>query len=230
MKLASATFLFALLPAFSSAFAPCKTFGIVRSKSALSVGSDPNVDLGGNAWKPDSEKMGSTDTGDYFPEGYDPNEEIAFQAGMMGSQATAGDRGGPQLPGMENLGADAVLMGGIEQNTDIPAGMEFIPSSVPDGTVEMNVAASSAGSEIELSVKPVCMTFEDYYAAFAPGSHPSLSVSPATGRMDRRGGEATVLTISCSPGGQAGNFEGDLVINLPEDNSKICYKVKAMSF
>jgi hypothetical protein len=26
------------------------------------------LDLSGNAWKPDSEKMGSTDTGDYFPE------------------------------------------------------------------------------------------------------------------------------------------------------------------
>jgi hypothetical protein len=26
------------------------------------------LDLSGNAWKPDSEKMGSTDTGDYFPD------------------------------------------------------------------------------------------------------------------------------------------------------------------
>lgn len=59
--------------------------------------------------------MGSTDTGDYFPEGYDPNEAAvpAFSEGMMGSQSTldGGDRG-PQLPGMENLGADAVVQGG----------------------------------------------------------------------------------------------------------------------
>jgi hypothetical protein len=74
------------------------------------------------------------------------------------------------------------------------------------------------------------MTFEDYFAAFSPDSHPSLSVSPATGRMDRRGGEATVLIINCEPLGQSGRLEGNLVINLPEDNSKICYKVVATSF
>ena len=74
------------------------------------------------------------------------------------------------------------------------------------------------------------MTFEDYYAAFAPGSHPSLSVTPATGRMDRRGGDPTVMEIFCNPNGQAGEFKGDLVINLPEDNSKICYKITARSY
>lgn len=80
-----------------------------------------------------------------------------------------------------------------------------------------------------LMVAPVCMTFEDYYAAFTKDSHPSLSVSPAVGRMDRRGGEPTELTITCDPRGQAGTFSGDLVINLPEDNSKICYKVNVVS-
>lgn len=55
-------------------------------------------DMSGNSWKPDSEKMGSTDTGDYFPEGYDPNE-IAFTDGWQGSQELLldKDRGGPQL-------------------------------------------------------------------------------------------------------------------------------------
>lgn len=74
------------------------------------------------------------------------------------------------------------------------------------------------------------MTFEDFFAAFSPDSHPAFSVSPATGRMDRRGGEPSLLSISCEPGGQAGTFTGDLVINLPEDNSKICYKVTANVF
>jgi hypothetical protein len=42
----------------------------------------------------------STDTGDYFPEGYNAEEEIAFSSGMMGSQAgQGGNREGPQLPG-----------------------------------------------------------------------------------------------------------------------------------
>ena len=88
---------------------------------------------------------------------------------------------------------------------------------------------TSIGAAYELAVKPVCMTFEDYYAAFSKNSHPSLSVSPATGRMDRRGGESTMLQVICTPNGAGGTFTGDLVINLPEDNSKICYKVSVNS-
>eukprot|EP00956_Cyclotella_meneghiniana_P000446 scaffold512_cov75-Cyclotella_meneghiniana.AAC.8 len=197
--------------------------------SILQLGREGNVDFGGNTWKPDSEKMGSTDTGDYFPEGYDPKEQIAFTEGMGGSQGFGGDRG-PALPGMENLGADAVLMGGIEEASEIPAGMEFVMSSVPDGSFEMQVASNSKGGEILLSVKPVCMGFEDFYAAFTSDSHPSFSVSPVAGRMDRRGGEPTEFVVSCTPNGKAGAFEGNLVINLPEDNSKICYKITANSF
>ena len=131
---------------------------------------------------------------------------------------------------MENLGADAVMMGGIEEASEIPAGMEFVMSSVPDGEMAMDVASNSKGAELLLSVKPVCMGFEDYYAAFASDSHPSFSVSPQVGRMDRRGGEPTELVVTCTPGGKAGSFVGNLVINLPEDNSKICYKITATSF
>ena len=46
----------------------------------------------------------------------------------------------------------------------------------------------------------------------------------------RRGGEPTEFVISCIPNGRAGDFYGDLVINLPEDNSKICFKVHAKSY
>lgn len=144
--------------------------------------------MSGNTWKPASEKMGSTDTGDYFPEGYDPNE-IAFTEGWKGSQQliSGGDKGLPTLPGLENLGKDAVVMEGIKMADGIPEGMKFVPSSVPDGEFVLNVQAASGGS-LEIPVKPVAMTFEDYYAAFAPASsHPSFSVTPATGRMDRRG-------------------------------------------
>jgi hypothetical protein len=73
------------------------------------------------------------------------------------------------------------------------------------------------------------MGFEDYYAAFSADSHPSLTVQPCAGRMDRRGGEPTHLDITCQPNGQGGLITGDLVINLPEDNSKICYKIIANS-
>ena len=61
---------------------------------------------------------------------------------MGGSQASMGqDRDGPELPGMKNLGEDAVMVGGIEQSTEIPADMEFIPSSVPDGNFEFQVGS-----------------------------------------------------------------------------------------
>ena len=86
---------------------------------------------------------------------------------------------------MENLGADAIVTGGIEQASEIPTGMEFIPSSVPDGEVDINVAANSSGEQFFLSVPPVCMGFEDFYAAFSSESHPSFSVEPCAGRMDR---------------------------------------------
>jgi hypothetical protein len=129
------------LAASTAAFAPHAT---TTRCTALRIGREGNVDLGGNTWKPDSEKMGATDTGDYFPEGYDPNE-IAYTEGMGGSQGFGrGDRG-PQLPGMENLGADSVVMGGIEEASEIPAGMEFVASSVPDGSVDMQVASNSKG-------------------------------------------------------------------------------------
>jgi hypothetical protein len=73
--------------------------------------------------------------------------EIAFDEGMMGSQQMlGGSKKGPQLPGMENLGADAIMMGGIEEASDIPKGMQFIPSSVPDDEFSFDVAASSEGN------------------------------------------------------------------------------------
>ena len=86
----------------------------------------------------------STDTGDYFPEDYE--NTIDYSEGMMGSQSSlGGNRDGPELPGMENLGADAIMMGGIEQAEGIPPDIEFVPSSVPDGEVQMQVAGSGSG-------------------------------------------------------------------------------------
>jgi len=108
--------------------------------------------------------------GDYFPDDYDGGG-VDFETGMMGSQSNKGTQGGPALPGMENLGEDAVMMGGIDEASEIPEGMEFVPSSVPDGEFTMNVASNSKVTELFLSVAPICMGFEDYFAAFAEGSH-----------------------------------------------------------
>jgi hypothetical protein len=81
-----------------------------------------------------------------MPEGYDPND--TFAEGMLGSQAglsSSQRKGGPALPGFENLGEDAVMMGGIEVAEGIPEGMQFIPASVPDGNFDLTVPITSAG-------------------------------------------------------------------------------------
>ena len=53
--LVALSFVFALPTV--TAFAPSAAFSRKKS-SAIFIGSDPNVELGGNSWKPDSEKMG----------------------------------------------------------------------------------------------------------------------------------------------------------------------------
>jgi hypothetical protein len=114
----------------------------------------------------------------------------------------------------------AMIGEGIQVSSDIPAGMEFIPSSVPDQELSFNVP-STTPSEHLVQVKPVCMTYEDFFGAFSADSFPGFSVSPATGRMDRRGGEPSELIVRIDPKGANGELVGNLVINLPEDNSKV---------
>lgn len=229
MNLASAAILSLCMSQVSSFLFNAPAFARSLSAQSLRMGGDDNVIFGGNDWKPDSGGMKSTDVGDYFPEGYE--DTIDFKEGMMGSQTGGNKNKGPELPGMEQIMSnDAIMMGGIDVASEIPAGMKFIPSSVPDGTVQFQVASSSKGGQQKLVVKPICMGFEDFYANFSEGSHPSLNVSPKAGRMDRRGGEPSEFVVSCEPKGQAGTFDGDLVIFLPEDNSKICYKVSVTSF
>ena len=123
-----------------------------------------------------------------------------------------------------------MIAGGINLSPDIPEGMEFIPSSVPDGEYSMNIPSTSAGETMTVEVKPVCMTFEDYFAGFSADSFKGFSVEPATGRMDRRGGQPTVLKVKVVPEGASGDLTGNLVVNLPEDNSKLCYRINVKSF
>ena len=91
------------------------------------------------------------------------------------------------------------------------------------------MSGSSKGGDLFIDIKPFCMGFEDFYAGWAEGSHPSLAVGPDHGRMDRRGGEITTIQVHCNPNGQAGTFEGTLVVVLPEENEKLSYKITAKS-
>lgn len=49
------------------AFQSSPAFLAVQQQRTASNTALAGFDLSGNTWKPDSEKMGSTDTGDYFP-------------------------------------------------------------------------------------------------------------------------------------------------------------------
>eukprot|EP01083_Nonionella_stella_P211863 765614_1 len=97
MKFVSAIILAAALND-AYAFAPNSMgSGSSRASTAVKQQVGNGMDLSGNSWKPDSEKMGSTDTGDYFPEGYDPSSNPDFSEGMMGSQQMlgGGEKGTP---------------------------------------------------------------------------------------------------------------------------------------
>ena len=90
----------------------------------------------------------STDTGDYAPTNADDvamMQELEFTDGIYGSQIANADKmeEGPAIPGLENLGEDAIMMGGIERPEGVPADMEFIPSSVPDGHIEFQCSSTN---------------------------------------------------------------------------------------
>ena len=83
--------------------------------------------------------------------------------------------------------------------------------------------AQAGGSSIDVVVTPDSMSYEEYYAGFSDA--PAwVTVSPNIGKLDRRGGEPTTLTISAVPKGES--FSGDvtLVVVLPDDIDK-AYKI-----
>jgi len=135
----------------ADAFTPLIKPRALTKVALASSTSDSGLDLSGNTWKPTEGKMHATDVGDFFPDNY--VDELEYTDGIKGisglTHPKAGNRDeGPELPGMEALEDDIVdhmLGSGIQQATDIPEGMEFIPSSVPDGEIQMRVPLVSAG-------------------------------------------------------------------------------------
>jgi len=115
--------------------------------AAIELAKDPNFDLSGNTWKPTEGRMHSTDTGDFAPtnqEDIDMMNKIDFMDGIYGSQVANSEKmkdKGSEIPGLDHLGEDAVVMGGIDVASEFPADMEFVPSSVPDGHVDIVCAA-----------------------------------------------------------------------------------------
>lgn len=149
------TFLLLLAVGATNAFAPSiksRAAALAVALASSSSSDSPGLDLSGNTWKPTEGQMQATDVGDFFPDDYE--DELEFTDGIKGisglshPKAGGGNRG-PDLPGMEALNDDLVnhmLGSGIQQAESIPEGMDFIPSSVPDGEIQMRVPLVTGGA------------------------------------------------------------------------------------
>ena len=55
------------------------------------------------------------------------------------------------------------------------------------------------------------MTYEPFFCGFTPDSHPAFSVSPASGKMERRNGDPTTVIVTCNPDGmKLGRSQGPM--------------------
>ena len=72
--------------------------------------------------------------------------------------------------------------------------------------------------------------FEDFFCGFTKDSHPSFSVTPTTGTLERRGGPTTRLTVTCKPKGASGELVGYLCVIMPDEKDfSTFYKITCMS-
>ena len=99
-------------------------------------------------------------------------------------------------------------IGGVEVATEMPADIKFevpIPAKVMgrwDGecaiTVSEGEMKAGSGNSATVNVVPDSMGYEDYYAGFEDAPE-WVTVEPAIGKLDRRGGAETTLTVTACP-------------------------------
>lgn len=155
---------------------------------------------------------------------------VGFTDGMMGSQndGSKQNRAGPELQGALDSNPDIYVpeVEEIAVNRD-----DFVlPSSgMTDLDFEMFVSSTET-KDLTIDVRPVAMTFEDYYCGFTADSHPAFSVSPSSGTMERRNGPPTQVTVTVNPQGKSGDLVGYLCFILPEERAfSTFYKITCAS-
>ena len=99
-------------------------------------------------------------------------------------------------------------IGGVEVATEMPDDIKFevpIPAKVMgrwDGecaiTVSEGEMKAGSGNSATVNVVPDSMGYEDYYAGFEDAPE-WVTVEPAIGKLDRRGGAETTLTVTACP-------------------------------
>lgn len=184
----------------------------------------------------DSSKFTSSDTPDFLPEEGSMEDALAkgvsFAEGMTGSQVDPNRK--------KNSGPE--LAGALDSNPDIyvPEALEIVVDTsdfvLPEPSWKVDrMAVSATNDEFEIStastesasftipVKPVCMTFEDFYCGFTADSHPGFSCTPTKGKMERRNGPPTSVTVTCKPNGASGELVGYLCFILPEEKDFSSY-------
>lgn len=193
-----------------------------------------------SGWKP-SDQPGSkhtmsggfesTDTPDFFDEN-DPRNDIEFTEGMFGSQVQNANKDrntDPGVAGALDVNPDVYVY--AEQLTDVDT-IDFGLSTdikMTDLDFDM-VVQSTMAKDLVVSVRPVMMTYEEFYCGFTSDSHQAFTVSPNSGKMEKRGGANTDVTVTVTPNGRAGELVGYLCFILPDEKAfSTYYKITAKS-
>ena len=57
-----------------------------------------------------------------------------------------------------------------------------------------------------ISVRPVCMTFEEFYCGFTADTPTCFSCNPTEGKMEKRNGPPTDIKVTVKPAGRSGKM------------------------
>eukprot|EP00326_Haptolina_ericina_P000749 CAMPEP_0181208848 /NCGR_PEP_ID=MMETSP1096-20121128/22344_1 /TAXON_ID=156174 ORGANISM="Chrysochromulina ericina, Strain CCMP281" /NCGR_SAMPLE_ID=MMETSP1096 /ASSEMBLY_ACC=CAM_ASM_000453 /LENGTH=210 /DNA_ID=CAMNT_0023299955 /DNA_START=85 /DNA_END=717 /DNA_ORIENTATION=+ len=160
----------------------------------------------------------STDTPDFFRED-DYGKDIDVMDGVMGSsiQNVKKDRSNdPGVAGALEVNPDIKTWD--EKLTDV-ASVDFGMSAdikMTDLDFDM-VVDSTMSKSMTIDVRPVMMTYEEFYCGFTKDSSEAFSVTPVSGKMEKRNGTPTQITVTCDPKGKSGELKGWLCFILPDE-------------